>query len=69
MVKLTRSGTIAGKFGSTSTRPTVVTAGRPSASARSITPEIISAAPAIGSRRRSIGIAPAWSERPLTSTR
>ena len=46
-------------FGLTMAGPTVVTAGRPMRCAVLMTPEMISAAPAIGSRRRSIGRAPA----------
>jgi hypothetical protein len=63
-----KNGTIAGKFGSALIRPTVVTAGRPMRCAVLITPEIISAAPAIGSRRRSIGKAPAWLDVPRNPT-
>jgi hypothetical protein len=68
-MKVTRSGTIAGKLGSTAIRPTVVTAGLPIRCAVSITPETISAAAAIGSRAGPSGRRPAWFAVPSTTTR
>ena len=55
-------------FGSTNARPIVVTAGRPKRCAVSMTVEAISAKPAIGSRRMSMGKAPAWFAVPESST-
>ena len=49
--------------------PTVVTQGRPMRCAVSITPLMISAAPAIASRRRSIGVVPAWLAAPSSVIR